>query len=100
MRGSDNASGSLFSYVDLEARIQLRHPQRLIRRSVNEALASLGADCALHRFRSPLDRAREADPREPVADPVLDPLGAAVDGTDEFLWLPPVMQEISDPFGV
>ncbi len=40
MRGSDEASGSLFSYVDLEARIPARHPRRV----VNEALASLDAD--------------------------------------------------------
>lgn len=31
MRGTDEASGSLFSYVDLEARIPARHPLRTIR---------------------------------------------------------------------
>ncbi|XLM12025.1 hypothetical protein ACIPCF_19505 (plasmid) [Paracoccus marcusii] len=31
MRGTDEASGSLFSYVDLEARIPARHPLRKIR---------------------------------------------------------------------
>lgn len=44
MRGSDEASGSLFSYVDLEARIPARHPLRKIRQVVNEALASLDAE--------------------------------------------------------
>lgn len=44
MRGTDEASGSLFSYVDLEARIPARHPLRKIRQVVNEALASLDAD--------------------------------------------------------
>ncbi|NVO23776.1 IS5 family transposase [Donghicola mangrovi] len=44
MRGSDKASGSLFSYVDLDSRIPGRHPLRLIRRVVNEALDSLDAD--------------------------------------------------------
>ena len=39
MRGTDEASGSLFSYVDLEERIPARHPLRLIRRIVNDALA-------------------------------------------------------------
>ena len=39
MRGADETSGSLFSYVDLEARIPARHPLRQIRRVVNDALA-------------------------------------------------------------
>lgn len=36
--------GSLFSYVDLEARIPARHPLRKIRQVVNEALASLDSE--------------------------------------------------------
>jgi transposase len=44
MRGSDETSGSLFSYVDLEGRIPVRHLLRKIRQVVNEALASLDAD--------------------------------------------------------
>jgi len=40
MRGTDEASGSLFSYVDLEDRIPARHPLGKIRQVVNEALAS------------------------------------------------------------
>ena len=44
MRGADETSGSLFSYVDLEARIPARHPLRTIRQVVNEALASLDAE--------------------------------------------------------
>ena len=44
MRGTDETSGSLFSYVDLEARIPARHPLRKIRQVVNEALASLDAE--------------------------------------------------------
>ena len=31
MRGSDESSGSLFSYVDLEARVRGDHPLRTIR---------------------------------------------------------------------
>ena len=46
MRGTDEASGSLFSYVDLEERVPERHPLRLIRRVVNDALASLDAEFA------------------------------------------------------
>ena len=44
MRGTDEASGSLFSYVDLEARIPVRHPLRKIRQVVNDALASLDGE--------------------------------------------------------
>ena len=44
MRGTDEASGSLFSYVDLEERVPERHPLRLIRRIANDALASLDAE--------------------------------------------------------
>lgn len=44
MRGTDETSGSLFSYVDVEARIPARHPLRKIRQVVNEALASLDAE--------------------------------------------------------
>lgn len=44
MRGTDEAAGSLFSYVDLEERVPARHPLRLIRRIVNDALASLDAE--------------------------------------------------------
>jgi transposase len=44
MRGTDDAAGSLFSYVDLEERIPARHPLRKVRQVVNDALASLDAD--------------------------------------------------------
>jgi transposase len=44
MRGKDEKSGSLFSYVDLEDRIPVKHPLRKIRRVVNDALASLDAE--------------------------------------------------------
>ena len=46
MRGSDTTMGSLFSYVDVECRIPARHPLRLIRAVVNEALAALDAEFA------------------------------------------------------
>src|SRR5436190_2181561 len=44
MRGSDQQSGELFSYVDIEARVPARHPLRAIRAIVNEGLASLDAE--------------------------------------------------------
>jgi transposase len=51
MRGGDERSGSLFSYVDLEARVGKDHPLRIIRSVVNEALASLSGEfSALYAF--------------------------------------------------
>ena len=41
MRGSDERSGSLFSYVDLEARVRSDHPLRAIRAIANGALNDL-----------------------------------------------------------
>lgn len=41
MRGSDESSGSLFSYVDLEARVRGDHPLRVIRAIANAALIDL-----------------------------------------------------------
>ena len=41
MRGTDERSGSLFSYVDIEARVPAKHPLRRIRDLVNGALAKL-----------------------------------------------------------
>ena len=59
MRGGDERSGALFSYVDLEARVGRDHPLRMIRSVVNEALGS--ARASSRRFlcpdRSPFDSA-------------------------------------------
>jgi transposase len=41
MRGSDERTGSLFSYVDLEARVRGDHPLRVIREIANAALVEL-----------------------------------------------------------
>jgi len=46
MRGSDEVSGSLFSYVDLEDRIPASHPLRKVRAIVNAALLALNAELA------------------------------------------------------
>jgi hypothetical protein len=40
MRGGDDRTGSLFSYVDLEARVPERHPLPAMRELVNAALAA------------------------------------------------------------
>ena len=44
MRGTDERSGSLFSYVDLETRVPKDHPLRAIREIANGALLDLSAD--------------------------------------------------------
>jgi len=44
MRGLDQRSGSLFSYVDLESRVRGDHPLRPIQEIVNGALSDLSAD--------------------------------------------------------
>lgn len=44
MRGSDERSGSLFSYVDLETRVRKDHPLRAIREIANAALADLSKE--------------------------------------------------------
>src|SRR5215217_2639118 len=44
MRGLDERTGALFSYVDLERRVRSDHPLRAIRTIVNEALCALGRE--------------------------------------------------------
>src|SRR5882762_8749893 len=46
MRGSDQRSGKLFSYVDLEKRVRPDHPLRAIRALTDSALDSLSGDFA------------------------------------------------------
>jgi transposase len=46
VRGGDERSGELFSYVDLEKRVRSEHPLRAIRAIVNATLAALEADLA------------------------------------------------------
>ena len=54
MRGSDERSGALFSYVDLEGRVPADHPLRAIGTIVNEALGELSPTFA--RLYAPLGR--------------------------------------------
>jgi transposase len=44
MRGSDERSGSLFSYVDIESRVRRDHPLRPIQEIANAALVQLSED--------------------------------------------------------
>ena len=54
MRGGDERTGGLFSYVDLEARVRPDHPLRTIREIVNVALATL--ERSLSALYSPIGR--------------------------------------------
>lgn len=54
MRGGDDRTGELFSYVDLEARVRRDHPLRAIRTIVNEALSALEREFAA--LYSPIGR--------------------------------------------
>jgi transposase len=54
MRGDDAVKGSFFSYIDLEKRVRLDHPLRLIREIANAALSSLTRDFAA--LYSPIGR--------------------------------------------
>src|ERR1700716_3251544 len=46
MRGFDERAGALFSYVDLEKRVDADHPLRAIRSLTNAALSALSRDFA------------------------------------------------------
>jgi transposase len=46
MRGPDERSGELFSYVDLEQRVRADYPLRAIRELTDSALAALSDDLA------------------------------------------------------
>ncbi len=54
MRGENERSGALFSYVDLEARVRQNHPLRAIRVIVNEALSTLAGEFS--ELYSPMGR--------------------------------------------
>jgi transposase len=58
MRGTDQRSGALFSYVDLEQRVPAAHPLRTIRSIVNDVLGSLD---------SAFDRLYEGTGRQSIA---------------------------------
>ncbi|RWO53167.1 IS5 family transposase [Mesorhizobium sp.] len=67
MRGNDERTGSLFSYVDLEVRVRQNHPLRTIRHRVNEALLALADDFSA--LYSPIGR--PSIPPEKLLRPML-----------------------------
>jgi hypothetical protein len=85
MRGEDERSGTLFSYVDLEARVGQDHLLRTIRAIVNEALAALaGVLDAVLADGTAVVPTREALASDALASVRLDPLGAALMDRLEF----------------
>jgi hypothetical protein len=80
MRGVDERTGSLFSYVDLEDRVPAKHPLRVIRRVVNDVLAALDGEFAkLYADGTTVDCAGAATARIAVTGVLYRPLGDAAD---------------------
>ena len=81
MRGGDERSGSVFSYVDLEARVGKDHPLRTTRGIVNAALNALSGEfSALYARMGRPSIPPEKLLRAMLLQAFLDLLGAAVDG--------------------
>src|SRR5262245_28140206 len=83
MRGSDLRTGELFSYVDLEQRVPVSHPLRLIRCIINQVLAALDGEFGklyAAEGRPSIDP-RAAAASTSVAGVLQHPFGAPVDGT-------------------
>lgn len=82
MPGTDEASGSLLSDVNLEERIPAGHPLRKTRQVVNDALTSLDGDPTLadaildrlvhnvHRLKLARESMRKAAARNSTLDPM------------------------------
>ena len=73
MRGADERRGSLFSDVDVEARVGKDHPPPTIRGVANEALATLSGEFSALRSRL---RRPSIPPGEPLRE-AAPPHGAA-----------------------
>jgi len=84
MRGEDQRSEVLFSYVRLESRIPADHPLRAIRTLIDEALNGLSARLqqALRARRTAVDPAGAAVAGAAAASVLHGALGAAVDGAN------------------
>lgn len=68
----DETNGSLFSYVDLDARISARHPLLKIQQVVNDALASV--DVEFEALYTDFGRPSIAPERLIRAEPDPDPV--------------------------
>jgi Transposase DDE domain len=84
MRGGDERSGALFSYVDLEARVGKDHPLRTIHMVVNAALAGLSGEFSAHYAR--MGRPLSAVMAQPRVKRLLSTDHFSVDGTLIEAW--------------
>ena len=77
MRGEDERTGSLFSQVDLEARIDQNHPLRMIRKIVDDPLAARAGDFSTlySRIGRPSIAPEKAVASDAAASVLFDPLG-------------------------
>src|SRR5215469_4637361 len=80
MRGGDEQTGELFSYVNLEKRVRSDHPLRAIRGLVGASRAGAGVRGALCADRAAVNRAGEAVASDALASLLFNSLGAAIDG--------------------
>src|SRR3954452_22941446 len=98
MRGADEQTGGLFSYLSPEAMVPKDHPLRAIRSLVNAALARLSSDFA--RLYAPTGRASTA-PEKLLRALLLQAfysvrserqLGAATDGAVDLQYAVPLVR--------
>src|SRR3954464_14571985 len=93
MRGADEQTGTLFSYLSPEAMVPKDHPLRAIRPLVNAALARLSPDFArLYAPTGPgLDRTGEVAAGVAPAGLLLGALGAATEGATDLQYAVPLV---------
>src|SRR5579871_2988340 len=98
MRGTDERSGSLFSYVDLEDRVPAKHPLRIIRRIVNDVLSGLDGEFSKLYAESggPSIPPERVAARTAVAGVLQRPLGDAADGAARLQPALPVVRWARD----
>ena len=101
MRGTDEQTGSLFSYQSPESLVPADHPLRVIRSVVNAALDRLSAEFsrALLALWPGLDRAREAAAGAAGAGLLRRPLGTAADGAGALQHAVPLVHRPVDGCG-
>ena len=86
MRGADERTGAMFSYVSLEERVRADHPLRAVRRITDRALERLSPrfGTLYVNFGRPSDPAGAAAAGPAPDGPVLGPQRAAVVRADRY----------------
>ena len=98
MRGSDARTGSLFSYVNVEARVRKDHPLRTIRTVVDDALATMEREFArlYSRVGRPSICAGAAAAGDAAAGVLFNPIGAPAHGAAGVRSLVPLVRRAQD----